>query len=497
MSDTNRPLALDSPTTRSPSAGAYPAQGTSVQAGWLTLAVILSGAFIVVLDFFIVMVALPSIEADLAATTSQLQLVVSAYGVANAAGLITGGRLGDRFGRRRMFILGLFLFVLTSLACAAAPSALLLILARVAQGLAGALLQPQVLAMLGVLYTGSARNSAFAAYAITMGAAGVLGQLIGGALLQADLGGLGWRVCFLINLPIGLAGLALCRRAVPSRPRDGGSRIDLLGMLLVALALTAVVAPLVEGRQQGWPLWSLVCLVSAAPLTLLLWTQQKRLARRGGQPVLTPSLMQQSSYASALLVVLLFYAGTASFHFVLAIYLQQGLGLPPLAAGALFAVVGVGFFATSVLAGRLAALFGQRVLLAGALLLACAHGMQTLLLLSPLGGRVELMLPFLLLQGAGLGMVMGPLASAALAGVPALHAGVASGLLGTAQQVGNSVGVALVGLLFYGTLSRGSDAPASATAFAMSLAYLAALALLLAVLLTRRNRRISTLRTSG
>jgi EmrB/QacA subfamily drug resistance transporter len=447
--------------------------------------VMLSGTFLVVLDFFIVNVALPSMQRELQAGSGTLQWVVASYGLATAAGLITGGRLGDLFGRRRMFMLGLLLFTLASAACGFAPDAELLVMARVLQGLAGALLQPQVLAMIGLVYTGEDRARAFAAYGLTLGLGATLGQLVGGLLIHADLAGLGWRSCFLINVPIGLLALVLVPRVVPPLANGGNSRLDLVGMLLVAAGSVAVVLPLVEGRQQGWPLWSWVCLAAALPLWGVFALQQRWLAARGGAPLVAPALLANGRFVRGLLTTLAFYAGNASLYFVLALYLQQGLALDPLTSGIVFTSLAIGFFATSMAGARLARRFGGKPPIAlGALMLAAGHALQFVNVAGWAGHShvVAWMVPLLLLQGAGLGMVMAPLVSTVLAGLPPQHAGVASGVLSMVQQASNALGVALIGILFYGRLGQAPDAAGHASAFGVALIYLMVSALLVAAL---------------
>lgn len=466
--------------------------------GRLALWVMLSGTFLVVLDFFIVNVALPSMQRELLASTATLQLVVAGYGLATAAGLITGGRLGDLFGRRRMFMAGLLLFTLASAACGLAPNAELLVAARVLQGLAGALLQPQVLAMIGLVHTGEDRARAFAAYGLTLGLGATLGQLVGGLLIQADVWGLGWRSCFLINLPIGLLALLLAPRVIPPLANGGHqSRLDPAGMLLVAAASVAVVLPLVEGRQQGWPLWSWLCLAAALPLALLFAFQQRRLAARGGAPLVAPVLMADARFVNGLLTTLAFYVGNASLYFVLALYLQQGLALGALRSGLVFTALALGFFATSMGGARIARRFGGKPPIAlGALLLAAGHALQYLNV-AAFAGHAHLlawMVPLLLVQGAGLGLVMAPLVSSVLAGLPPQHAGVASGVLSMVQQAGNALGVALIGILFYGRLGERGDAAAYAAGLGVALVYLMGSALLVAVLHRRGARRPSTSR---
>lgn len=453
--------------------------------GPLGLWVMLSGTFLVVLDFFIVNVALPSMQRELLASTATLQLVVAGYGLATAAGLITGGRLGDLFGRRRMFMLGLLLFTLASAACGFAPNAELLVAARVLQGLAGALLQPQVLAMIGLAYAGEDRARAFAAYGLTLGLGATLGQLVGGLLIHADLAGLGWRSCFLINVPIGLLALALAPRVIPPLANSSTSRLDLVGMLLVAAGSVAVVLPLVEGREQGWPLWSWLCLAAALPLLAAFAFQQRRLAATGGAPLVAPALLANRRFVMGLLTTLAFYVGNASLYFVLALYLQQGLALDPLTSGIVFTSLAIGFFATSMAGARLARRFGGKPPIAlGALVLAAGHALQFVNVAGWAGHThvVALMVPLLLLQGAGLGMVMAPLVSTVLAGLPPQHAGVASGVLSMVQQASNALGVALIGILFYGRLGSAPDAAGYDGAFGVALVYLTVSALVVALL---------------
>ena len=480
-----------------PSAPAAPAS-VADRPSLLALLVMLSGTFMAVLDFFIVNVAIPSIQHELHASSGALQMIVIGYGLANAAALITGGRLGDMHGRRRLFMIGIGLFTLASAACGLAPNAEALVAARIAQGVASALLQPQVLAMLGMLYSGAERQRAFAAYGLTLGLAAAGGQLIGGLLIDANLAHLGWRTCFLINVPIGVAALLLSRRVLPPMRGQATSRLDLPGTALIAIALTMAVFPLAQGRAQGWPLWSLACLVGAVPLLACFWRYQRALAARGGQPLVAPALMTHGPFALGLLVTLVFYAGNASFYFVLALYLQQGLGLAPLASGLVFTTLAVGFFATSMASPWFARRLGRHAIVAGALVLALGHAMLYAALPSLSAASVARMLPVLLLQGCGLGMVMAPLVATVLAGLPAQHAGVASGVMATMQQVGNALGVALIGILYYRVHDQThhqaqyqTEPHTAVSAFGASLVYLFALAIAVALLYRRLSRAAS------
>ena len=456
---------------------------------WAPLPVVLTGTFMVVLDFFIVNVALPSIQASLHASSGAVEWVAAGYGLTSAVFLITAGRLGDRFGRRRMFTLGLALFTLSSAACGAAGSSSALIAARLVQGLAGGLLMPNVLSIIGVTYTGPDRPRALSAYAMVMGLAAVGGQLIGGVLVQADIAGLGWRSCFLINVPIGLLGLALTPRLVPESRAEQSSRIDVLGTVLVTAGLTAIVLPLIEGRQHGWPAWTWVSL-AAAPLILAGFTiYQRRLARAGGSPLLDLRLFADRTFSAGLVAQLVFWCGQASFFLVLALYLQQGRGLSALQAGVVFTVLAVAYLAASIAAPAMAERHGRRVLAVGSLTLSSGHAVLLVTVgIIGVGGSVLALIPGLLLVGAGMGLGIAPLATIILSGMRPEQAGSASGALSTAQQVGNALGVAIIGVIFFGALSSGFT-----KAFELSLAALAVILLGVAALtrLLPRTERAS------
>lgn len=449
---------------------------------WLTLPILLSGTFLVTLDFFIVNVALASMSVDLEASTAMIEWVVVGYGVANAVTLITAGRLGDLYGRRTLLLYGFAVFTLSSIGCGLAPNVELLIGMRLLQGLGGALLQPQVLAILGTVFEGGDRSRAFAWYGITLGLAATAGQLIGGALIDANWLGLGWRTCFLINVPIGCAAIFLAPKGVPALPGAGRRRLDLTGATISTVALTAILLPLIEGRELGWPAWSWLSLAATPPLLLCFLRQQRWSELRGGDPLIPIVLRRNKAFLTGLSAVLLFYAGNASFYFVLAQYMQLGLGLSPLAAGAMFSVLASGFFATSMASARLGRLLGPRSLSVGALILALGHATQYVVILDPNGPSVPAMGTVLLVEGAGIGMVMAPLVAAVLSGLPTSQAGVASGILAMIQQMGNSIGVALISILFYSQLGEKTGLPAFSGGFAVSLIYLGVVSTIVAVI---------------
>lgn len=472
------PAPAAAPAAPVPAAPVPAAPAPSGWRYWATLLVVLATTFLVTLDFFIVNVAIPSIQAGLSASGAQIQLVIAGYGLSYAAGLITFGRLGDLYGRRRMFALGVAAFTLASAACGLAPTGGALIAARVAQGLAAAAMAPQAIAMLGIVYTGPARARAFAANALAAGLAAVLGQLIGGLLIWWDADGLSWRLCFLINLPVGVAALLVGLRVMPESRAPVRARLDVAGAVLVAAGLVAAVLPLVEGRQRGWPLWSGLCLAAAAVLLLAFWAHQRRLTARGGAPLVDTDLFRVRSFRVGLAIVLCYYAAMGAFFLVMALYLQQGHGVGALTSGLVLTAMGVGFFVTSLRGPSLAARLGRQVLAVGAALLAVGWALLAAVAgVIGVTGPVALAAPPLFVAGLGMGLIMAPLSSTALLGLPGRHAGAAAGTLATALQVGSAVGVAAIGIVFYGVLGPVGAAPAYPAALQVSLAVLIGLVL--------------------
>ncbi|GAA5029270.1 MFS transporter [Actinopolymorpha pittospori] len=474
------------PSARSAAVADAAAAASTGSASWGPLFVVLAGLFMTTLDFFIVNVAIPSTQQDLGAGPAAIQFIVAGYGLALAAGLITAGRLGDLYGRRRIFALGLAVFTVASAACGVAPSAGLLIAARVAQGAAAALLTPQVLAILSTVYSGAQRARAYRAFGLTLGFAGVFGQLIGGVLIRVDIAGLGWRTIFLINVPVGVVTLALIRRVLPESRAENRSRLDLLGTALAAVGLVGIVLPLVEGPEQGWPLWTWACLAGAVVVLVGFVAQQRRLGRLGRGPLLDLALFRARAFSAGSAIGLAYLMAAAPFFLFLAVYLQEGRGLSALESGVIFIPLGLGYFASSLRAGALAARLGRQVMALGGGLLAAGLGVLCLTALR-LGttGAVGWLIPGLVIAGAGMGLVIGALPGTVLAGVQPAHASAASGMLSTAQQVGGSIGVAVVGLAFYGRLGDlgQSAGPAGIpSAFALSLEIVAAICVGIVVL---------------
>jgi EmrB/QacA subfamily drug resistance transporter len=440
----------------------------------VSVLVLLIGTFMAVLDFFIVNVAIPDMQHDLHASNAEIELVVAGYAVAYGSALIVGSRLGDRFGRKHIFLFGVGLFTAASAVCGFTPNAEILVAGRLAQGLAAALLSPQVLAIFGAELHPPAKTQALVAYGFVMGIASVFAQVFGGLLIGLDPLGAGWRACFLINVPIGLIAMALTARMTPESRAPGASRLDLFGMLLIFAALAALTLPLIEGQQQGWPTWCVILLASAAFLFLAFWGWELRTKRRGALPLVDFELFHEQSFTVGLLAQLAFYMSMAGFYLVLALYLQQGRGLTPLQAGLVFIANGAGYLCTSSQAGRVAERLDRQVIALAGLLRAIGLGVLLLAVAGiGVGGSSWWLAPGLFLNGAGTGFAVSPLASTVLSRIGVHRAGAASGLLTTGLQVGNAMGVAVIGIIFYAALRQ--PATNYAHAFNSALVYLIAI----------------------
>lgn len=411
-------------------------------AGLLTL---LLGAALNVIDFFIVNVALPSIDADLHASSATLEMVVAGYGIAFAVLLVLGGRLGDAFGRRRMFRIGLSAFTVTSLVCGLAPDATTLVLARIAQGAAAALAMPQVLASIQARTSGARRARAVGYYGANSGISMVIGQVLGGALVA----GLGWRTIFLVNVPIGIATLVLAGRTVPESRSANPVGVDGRGTVLLGAMLLALLVPLTAGRSLGWPAWSVALLAAVPVLGFWLAAVERRVERSGRAPLLPPSVLRLPGMRRGLGVAVPFFVGFGGFMFVCALLLQDGLGMGPLAAGFALAPLAVGFFAAALLNARMVARYGRSVVVAG---FALQLAGLLLVLTTVSAGWPDLtaldIAPGTFLCGVGQGMAMTTVIGLTLSQVPADRAGAGSGVFTTAQQTFLALGVAVLGGLY-------------------------------------------------
>ncbi|MEU3371489.1 MFS transporter [Streptomyces sp. NPDC006711] len=417
--------------------------------GPLGLFTVLLGAALPLIDFFIVNVALPSMDSDLAAGPAMLELVVAGYGVAYAVLLVLGGRLGDMAGRRRLFLAGMAAFGLTSLACGLAPTAWTLVGARVAQGAAAALMMPQVLATIQATTQGPRRAKAMSLYGATAGLSMVAGQILGGVLVAADVAGTGWRSVFLVNVPVAVAGLVLAMRAVPETRSERPATIDVPGTLLLALSLVSLLVPLTEGRAAGWPLWTWVSLGVFPFAASAFFLVERRADRLGRTPLVPPSLLRTDSLRRGLVMVVPFSIGFSGFMFVVAVVLQQGLRMGPVAAGLALVPMALAFFAASLAGPRLIGRFGTRVVSAGGVIQAVGILLLTVTVWHGWSGlTVAELAPGVALAGLGQGLQLPVLIRLMLSDIPADRAGVGGGVVVTTQQSALALGVATLGSLF-------------------------------------------------
>jgi MFS family permease len=413
------------------------------------LGTVLLGAALAPIDLFIVNVALPTIDTDLKASTATLEWIVAGYGIAFALLLVVGGRLGDAFGRRRLFVAGLAAFTLTSLACGLAPTAAVLVLARVAQGAAAAMMVPQVLSIIQATTSGEHRSRTLGYYGATGGIAMVIGQLLGGVLVSANIAGTGWRPIFLVNVPIGLVGLLLARRTLSETRASDPLGIDRLGTGLLGVTLLTLLIPLMEGRALGWPVWCWVLLAIAPLAAVGFVVVERRTEADGAVPLLPMSVLRMPSMRRGLAIAVPFFTGFGGFLFVYALTLQDGLHLGPLDSGLALTPLAVAFLVSSLLSGGLVRRFGHRVVIAGTAvqLLGLLTLIATVVAAWPNLGVVDLA-PGTLICGAGQGLTAPTLFRVILSRVPAESAGVGSGILTTTQQTCLALGVATLGTLF-------------------------------------------------
>lgn len=420
---------------------------------WTALLILLAGAFLPPLDFFIVNVALPSIGADFHTSGSTMQLVISGYATTYAVMLITGGRLGDLYGRRNVFLFGMTGFAVTSALCGCAWSPSILVVGRILQGFSAAIMAPQALASINAIFPDNEKSRALSLYALTFGLASMAGLFLGGALISLDILGLGWRSIFLINLPViaiaAPAAFILLQETKSDQPR----KLDLGGALLIGLALFALIAPLIEGREQGWPLWSLLMAAAAAPLFMLFWGHQRKMESAGKDPIVAPSLLQVPGMKRGLLAALFFYV-LAAFWLIFSVYQQGGLKRTPFEAGVAILPAAVGFVLGPFASGRVLRAFGRYSAGAG-MLLQAAGLFGTAALIS--SGFPQFLFVALFLIGAGQGIALPNLVGNVVQRAGKAQSGLASGLVNSVFQISGALAAALIGGLFFSILGSATD----------------------------------------
>ncbi|AWT43835.1 MULTISPECIES: MFS transporter [Streptomyces] len=448
---------------------------------WFALAIVMTAAFMDLVDVTIVNIAIPSIQEEAGATFSQIQWITAGYALAFAAGLITGGRLGDIHGRKRLFLVGIGGFTLASALCGFAANPEMLVAARILQGAMAAMMVPQVLSIVHATFPAHERGKVFGLFGAIVGLGAVSGPLLGALLTEWDLFGLAWRPIFLINLPVGIAGLILGSRFITESKAPRALKLDLVGVALVTLGLLMLLYPLTRGRELGWPLWGYLSMAGALVVFGALVVYERRKGARDGSPLVELSLFRVKSFAAGIAVQTVFGVALGVFFLVWTLYMQVGLGWTPLRAG----LTGVPFsIAVSTAAGlsvqKLVPRFGRGVLQAGALVMAAGvliyiweahrYGLSI--------ASWQMALP-LVVMGVGMGLIVAPLTDAVLSEVPREHSGSASGLINTVQQMGNALGLGLVSVVFFGEIGDRLTAqqvgPAFVSAFQHALGWVAAL----------------------
>jgi EmrB/QacA subfamily drug resistance transporter len=437
---------------------------------WMALIVILTAPLLYVIDIFIINMAIPGIKKGVHATDGEVQLVIAGYLLGSASFLITGGRAGDYLGRKKVFFLGMFFFTFTSCLCGLSQTALELNITRFFQGVSSSFMVPQSIAFIQVLFTDATeRAKAIGWYGITLSIAAIIGQILGGYLVDTHFFIAGWRLIFLINLPVGIISLWAIHRYLQETPRDTAQRFDYSGALILTTGLVCLIYPLTKGREMGWPLWSIgLMLLSLFIFAFFIRNQQLKVTRRKGSLIDT-ALFKIREFNIGLLAVLFHFMMHTAFLLMSAIYLQNGLGFSALDCGLAFILHAVLFMISSVLASRLIVRFGKWVLQAGLLIILISFLLQIWLFqpsVSPF--CVTLLIG---IYGLGNGLVLPFLLNIALKSVPVKFAGVAAGVFSTFQQTASALGISILGGVFYYVISQHATSPNYLKAFDTGLAF--------------------------
>jgi len=415
---------------------------------WLELAIVLVAPLLSVIDVFIINVAIPAIKKGVHATDGEVQFVIAGYLLGYAAFLITGGRAGDHFGRKKVFFWGMLAFTLASCLCGLSVTPFQLILTRFVQGLSASFMVPQAIAFIQILFTDpKERAKAFGLFGITLGAAAIIGQVLGG-YLSAWHGAIdGWRLIFFINLPIGIVTLCAAQPYLTETSRHTNNRFDYSGIVILTLALFCLIYPLIEGREAGWPLWSIGLIVLSFGIFAWFVNNQKKKLREDRNPLIDVRLFRLRDFNLGLLAVLFHFMLHTAYLLLSAIYLQNGLGVSAVDCGLYFILPGILFMASSMAASKLIIRFGKRVLQAGALILGLTFFLQ-LELWRP-GTAAWLIVLLMCAWGLGNGLILPSLMNVALKSVPAEYAGAAAGVYSTVQQTASALGVSIIGGVFF------------------------------------------------
>ncbi|MFM0360622.1 MFS transporter [Paraburkholderia sediminicola] len=457
----------------------------------LALAVLFVGAFLAPLDYFIVNLALPSIHTGLNATDAQLQLVVSAYASAYAVLLITGGRLGDLFGRRRMFMTGMAAFVVASALCGFATSGHMLVISRIVQGIAAAVMAPQVLATIRAVVPLHRQTKVMSLYGFVFGLSSIVGQLGGGALITYHPFGLDWRIIFLINIPIGIVAFIGTWKFVPENQPATNTGIDLKGVALLSMVLLLVIYPMTHGREAGWPTWTFVMFALAVPVFALFVATERRVERGGGHPLVDLQLFRNPAFALGLVLAFLFYCNSA-FFLTYGIFLQTGLHWTPLASGMAIMPFAIGFVVGPLTSPAVVKRIGGHVLALGFSMMTVGFTVTGWSATHAATATPDLLFYCgLVCAGVGHGLLLPSIMRIVLLEVAPEKAGLASGVVSSTLQIGSAFGTAAISGAFFGVVGGRETPAAYAHAFQYSLAINACLMFVcigLSVLLVRHQQ---------
>lgn len=425
---------------------------------WRTLPAILIGSFLAFLDVFIVTIALPAIQLDLEARPAQLQFIVAAYGISFSVSLITGGRLGDIFGRKRIFLLGMTGFTLASVLCAVAPTPGMLIASRVVQGICAATVTPQVLAIIRVGFAENERPVAIGIYGATIGFASITAQLFGGFLVSLDMFSWSWRLVFVLNVPIALTAIFVVSAAIRESHSMERATLDVGGVVVASLGLFLLIYPLVEGRELGWPGWSFAMLAATMPVLVGFVLHERHVVRRGRTPLIALHLFRVRVLRRGLTLSVVFFSAAGVFLVLLTVFFQAGLHYSPFAAGLMFSPFAAGFLASSILSGPIAKRIGPRIINLGTFFM--ASGLSCIIGLAQAADPVtasggiftpSLLIPALILYGLGQGLAQPSLINTVIgsSGIDSDDAGSAVGLFLTTAQSAAALGIAAIGDVFF------------------------------------------------
>jgi EmrB/QacA subfamily drug resistance transporter len=425
------------------------------------LLVVLFGSFMDLLDATIVTVAAPAIAQDLGAGHAQIQWTIAAYTLALGAGLITGGRLGDQYGRKRLFMIGLAGFMVTSALCALAVDPGMLIGMRAGQGLTAGIMVPQVFGIIRASFAPGERAKAFGAYGAVQGLASVAGPLLGGLLVDINLFGLGWRTIFWINVPVSILALIIGAKVLPESRSASTARLDLAGALLAATGILLLLLPIIQTETWGWT-WASYALLAAGVIVLAIFlAYERRLTGRGSEPVFDPALLRIRAFAVGLSASVLFFGGIGSYFLTLSVYLQNGTGRTAWETGLVILPYALGSIITSGLGVALAAKAGRTLLVAGSLTIAASQLVLWYVVKDGNDPGYWLLALALFIGGLGLGLAAPILVNVVLAGVPGRNAGAAGGVLSTVNQIGGAAGIAVLGTIFFTSVTdSAAGAPA-------------------------------------